>query len=904
MQSGLHSNQAFLSSQQEGQASRETSWQKSQIHNGKGASNISYIEKFTSTDTLSAIFNCIFSGSLPSHFPDLQTQLSEYATVRLGLYADSSNAVPSVPISADEDDDYLYGRNTNPSSSLFDRQKKWLLSLCWSSREVTIVPVQKGFSYFVEESTQVADYLLALSYEWNSSSQTTNKTDTLRSTNTGIWYKRTDTEVAFRITSHKSHHFSVPNSKWRLGGSGFPCTETDTRGTVTFSVSNPPKFIQKYKECTTALENQLYMVHTWDSDSKLWKFFGAFLAPDDIINLADTPWAKSAEQADRLFFDISKKNLGSGMPSSSISSTPQVSSNFANFSTQHVASSTESFAQYPVAATDSQQSLPVYTPGTFDSYQLYGNQNSSNVGQTTYSNRLDQYSSVSTSLSPSCFPQMDTIRITEKFKKHVDYPDMPHLEPRGLFNQDYFLSSQNNESKTPLNEKFSDNGLSNYGKAGEDDLNTKTGNETSNQSSPSDFGSKYDDQDDGTDDDEMDYYNQYDKELAKGSDGEEEENHMTHTVKEQSNGDLGFSNGKVNKLGSKDHSSNFHKNQNPVSENEDGDSDDDYYNSYRNVETALQGDDGRGATGLSDPNTLAAAMFGSSSRMSLFANTNSSSSGQNEEHKTDEPFNVSKYFGAENISATRNDTQVIGNNKTSKTTPEITKSAESTPRFFADPETYNSSLFHRIVNPNLKYKDPTEQLSNSQAPAFETAEPKTKGKATLLDAKASFNEPKPREIQENAATASTSRVGLKEKSSSANLPKENSDSIFNNDKTTSESSKNGVIQLQKKKKAAVKQNANEDSTNKSQTPTASSFPRDAEASKGSSNVSKEQDTSDSKGFLDSTSSKAELNPFVQTHVKTTLASLYALAKSQGIGLTDFMSMAYDAASDIDKKQHL
>lgn len=79
-----------------------------------------YSGTYTSAETLSAIFKCIYSGSLPSQFPELHDQLSRYATVRLGLYADSSNAIP--PVSIDEED-YLYGRNTNKNSTLLDRQR-------------------------------------------------------------------------------------------------------------------------------------------------------------------------------------------------------------------------------------------------------------------------------------------------------------------------------------------------------------------------------------------------------------------------------------------------------------------------------------------------------------------------------------------------------------------------------------------------------------------------------------------------------------------------------------------------------------------------------------------------------------------------------------------------------------
>ncbi|VVT57507.1 uncharacterized protein SAPINGB_P005730 [Magnusiomyces paraingens] len=275
-----------------------------------------YTTQYSSPDTLLAIFKCIYSDTLPSHYPDLNVQLSSYAKMRLGFYADETNAVPTVPLGED-DTSYLYGRNTNKEANLLERQKKWLVTLAWSAREASVVPLQRGTEFFVEDAVYTADYMVALSHEWMTYSSQPNNERPINVTEvtvTNTWFKRSDDDTICRITGHKSHAFILSNSKWRLGGVGYPGTESlkATYGQppinpnqlplVTFP-QTPPKFIYEYSVRPVAPENQLYVTSIWDVTNQTWKLLGIFLAPEDIFYHLDQPWKSTPYLADDLYLE-------------------------------------------------------------------------------------------------------------------------------------------------------------------------------------------------------------------------------------------------------------------------------------------------------------------------------------------------------------------------------------------------------------------------------------------------------------------------------------------------------------------------------------------------------------------------------------------------------------------------
>lgn len=324
-----------------GDLTRKSPWQMAHATIAGQVSSSGYSNSFTSSDTLSAIFNCICSGTSTS-LPELQKQLSGYASSRMNLIPDFPLTVTAPSMSPTGEIDYFSynGRSGITVPNSIEHQKKWLMSLCWSHHEVSFIPIQTGFSYFVESYDHVADYIIDLAQEWKQystkntpgtaantidSCNTTNKINIAKATITGTYYKRLDNNNIYRITGHKSNAFVVPNTKWRLGGSGFPGTETNTRGHVTFSVPNPPTFVKEYKTRTSPPKNQLYITHVWDAAAKSWKFFGAFLAPEDILLLVDIPWARDAKQADTLYIENMKSYGGAeGVHSGQISpnSTP------------------------------------------------------------------------------------------------------------------------------------------------------------------------------------------------------------------------------------------------------------------------------------------------------------------------------------------------------------------------------------------------------------------------------------------------------------------------------------------------------------------------------------------------------------------------------------------------------
>lgn len=269
-----------------------------------------YGTRYSSPDSLLAIFQCIYSNAFPSSFPNLNNLLSSYARMRLGFYADDSHAVQSVSV-GEEDTSYMYGRNLNPEANLLERQKKWILTLAWSAREASVVPVQRGAEFFVEDAAYTADYLLALSHEWRSYANGESgipQINVTQATLTSTWFKRSDDDTIYRITGHKSHAFILTNSKWRLGGEGYPGTEPLGADGIIYGqiplvkfLGKPPAFIHEYSHRRVPPENQLYVTSVWDAPSQVWKLLGVFLAPEDLFLYLDSPWKPDPYLADDEF---------------------------------------------------------------------------------------------------------------------------------------------------------------------------------------------------------------------------------------------------------------------------------------------------------------------------------------------------------------------------------------------------------------------------------------------------------------------------------------------------------------------------------------------------------------------------------------------------------------------------
>lgn len=272
-------------------------------------------EVFTSCDTLKATFDCLSANLLPSGYSELRKQLSSYATMRLGIYADSSNSV--IPVTSEDGDglDDWYGRHAIPTYNVSEKQKKWLVGLTWDGRDASRLPLENGVSFFIEDSDYTVDYILAMSHEYISYSTQPNQFlyargtpgtppadfDFVTATYVQSWYKQAGEDDLFRVSAHKSRSFVLTNSRWRLGGEGFPGTEPDGRGGVIFK-SQPPNFLFQYTRRQRAPENQLYITSMWDINSRTWKFYGSFLAPDDIFKLLDD-WYSRPQTAVEKYID-------------------------------------------------------------------------------------------------------------------------------------------------------------------------------------------------------------------------------------------------------------------------------------------------------------------------------------------------------------------------------------------------------------------------------------------------------------------------------------------------------------------------------------------------------------------------------------------------------------------------
>lgn len=1044
-----------------------------------------YSGTYTSAETLSAIFKCIYSGSLPSQFPELHDQLSRYATVRLGLYADSSNAIP--PVSIDEED-YLYGRNTNKNSTLLDRQKKWLLSLCWSNREISIVPIQNGFSYFVEDANRVADYIIALSYEWKSYNQNADCLDITKATITGTWYKRTDDNVIYRMTGHKSHAFVVNSSKWRLGGSGFPGTDTDTRGIVSFSVSNPPTFIKEYKARVNTPENQLYVTHLWDGDTKVWKYLGAFLAPDDIISLVDIPWASSAKQADKLYIESMRAGKETNSSSASQPHTPSVDtpvnsapthyssppvgmpghyhmsnigtplqySNLAVGTPTHILQNGSQHQQVYGMIPGQPQAVPIHP---YHQHQQYPTPPMMQQ-QFMNNNRTIHAPYVSTAANPSLYvPILEVTKATPQNSITMDMSFMSRQQYKSSEEQQNLLrlrggcsDSTDKSKKSKKKDKKDvhapsdiDESESCYddtdviGEEGEgeeeeeEDDNAETEEEEEGYLSEDEFepndqqkgtinnenfqnisgesgfsDTRYgkEEESDETDDDE--YYNRYDEELAKES-GEEERNEVSSVTpwKQQPGENPDSKHGSATK----------------GSEKQDED-DDNYYNLYENVHTAIQGDDGRGAAGLPDSTALAAAMFAGPASYDLvqqikpvpFNNEEAQVYMQENHNRAPNYFDHDKAVSdvdtdpnVPRAAACHQDTEVINvmsalgkyqpfRGVDENIEPTGGNSDKQGLKIFGNADGKGSSVLQQIINPRSTSGSSIQKqdLMASSVPNDGEKAIKNDDSQNGLSLESSTvptaQEPNQKPIQENTTANEASissnlganshsgllpvetfrnrqQGGFVQNSNACDIellkPAENERDILQrfsqlNEKLHDIASSNATpssFSTDSMVSASEGLNSNGDKPrlkgiDYSEIPGSFPSPRKhknepTEGGHGNTNIyannkmtnSVGQDNLESqvdrksiqkKPEASNTQSRAEkavinterhqqetlgllhepisgasatnhMHPVIESHVKTTLTSLYSLAKSQGISLTEFITLAYEAASESDKK---
>lgn len=271
-----------------------------------------YSQYYSSYEILSAVFRDIYTNGPPS--PTLRSVVSSYASMRLGVYSDMTNAVPVVHMG---DNDYQSpagfkersGQHhppypTSPMGSIAFQSRDgagsgapansniaWLTALVWSAREVDMIPLAPGSLAYIEPSNQTMDYLLKLTREWATYSSATLS---YGAKTTVSFYKRTGIDAIFRLTMHKARSFvskssmAATQARATIGTSGF---RGGAAGAYPRGLNIP-----------NVNDNTLHVAAIWDVGQNKWLLLGLFLCPDGMaIGDPNDPWSESAKKADQRY---------------------------------------------------------------------------------------------------------------------------------------------------------------------------------------------------------------------------------------------------------------------------------------------------------------------------------------------------------------------------------------------------------------------------------------------------------------------------------------------------------------------------------------------------------------------------------------------------------------------------
>ena len=248
--------------------------------------HLQYNELNTSADILNSIFKDMYGNGLPS--PLLSPMMSSYASMRLGVYSDSTNAVPVVHTGDDDfqalDGGYFvrggqqvlkrtpYPASPGNLSTEYQRvggSNTWITALTWGSREAGMLPLAPGSKSYITEVAKTVDYLMVLAHEWSTYNPALPQ-DIRNSSH----YVRTGSDAIFRVTTHKASSIvSRPLDMQMIHGYPLPGPILN--------------------------DNVLHVAAIWDVDVSKWLLLGIFLCPEGLA-ISDT-WSRSPKSADRVY---------------------------------------------------------------------------------------------------------------------------------------------------------------------------------------------------------------------------------------------------------------------------------------------------------------------------------------------------------------------------------------------------------------------------------------------------------------------------------------------------------------------------------------------------------------------------------------------------------------------------
>lgn len=247
--------------------------------------HMDYKEANSSTDILVAIFKDMYENGRPS--PTLSPLMSSYASMRLGVYADSTNSVPVVQTSDDyygstHDNGYFLRGANNASNFESDKYQRlsrsntWVTALTWGPREAGMLALTPRSQGYIEDTETTVEYLTALAHEWQQYSFDTSLAPGALDYESR--YIRSGSDAIFRITSHTSQRFISKSSK------------------------------------TTALDNimgdnHLHVASIWDVAVGKWLLLGIFLCPQGLA--FDHSWSKDPKLADTTYTNLLAKKIPS-----------------------------------------------------------------------------------------------------------------------------------------------------------------------------------------------------------------------------------------------------------------------------------------------------------------------------------------------------------------------------------------------------------------------------------------------------------------------------------------------------------------------------------------------------------------------------------------------------------------
>lgn len=260
------SNTNVTSQQTEDSKSRQQSY-----------NHMNYKNVNSSTDILVAIFKDMYENGRPSS--SLSPLMSSYASMRLGVYADSTNSVPLVQTSDDyygsnQDNGYfLRGANnaSNFETNEYQRLSKsntWLTALTWGPREAGMLALTSKSQTYIENADTTVEYLTAIAHEWHQYGFDISLTP--GALNYETFYIRSGSDAIFRITSHLSQRFVSKSSK--TADTGFNEIVGD---------------------------NHLHIASIWDTAREQWLLLGIFLCPQGLA--FDSAWSDNPKLADAVY---------------------------------------------------------------------------------------------------------------------------------------------------------------------------------------------------------------------------------------------------------------------------------------------------------------------------------------------------------------------------------------------------------------------------------------------------------------------------------------------------------------------------------------------------------------------------------------------------------------------------